>query len=121
MAVLEPPPGEVAASGLEDLPGIAPGLAAHTAADRPPGRQPFLAHSFPSPSSHGSAMALRGTETALSNPNPNPKMTLHPYRAYLSIFVTLRTSVYLTITYRQEKGSVHDKKETNVKNKVLCV
>ena len=35
------PPGEVAASVLGASPGIAPGLASHTATARSPGRQPF--------------------------------------------------------------------------------
>ena len=68
-----PPPGEVAVSGLGVFPGIAPGLASHTAADRSPGRQPF----WPNFSHLLYPMALQwaeGAERALSNPNQNPNV-----------------------------------------------
>ena len=71
VAALEPPPGEVAASGLGASPGIAPGLASQKATARSPGRQPF----WPTQSHLLHPMALQWperAERALSTPNPNP-------------------------------------------------
>ena len=75
VAVLEPPPapGEVAASGLGASPGIAPGLASHTATARSPGRQPF----WPTQSHLLHHMALQWperAERALSIPYPTNEL-----------------------------------------------
>ena len=73
VAVLEPHPGEVAASGLGASPGIAPGLASQKATAWSPGRQPF----WPTQSHLLHSMALQWSERAeraLSTPNPKKKI-----------------------------------------------
>ena len=65
VAALEPPPGRGGRQWLGSPPGTAPGLVSQKATARSPGRQPFLAHSIPSPSSHGSAMARTGRKSLI--------------------------------------------------------